>query len=313
MACAVYDETLLSVGRGAETGGSSGTAAGAGGQMTQDGSAIDESSAGGAGGDASVAPDAHHAEDSARGDVSSDGAAGSNVVDSPVALDSVRDISDAAARPDMSMTPQCPLLIDNMESMTGHVLDACRNGFWFTYNENADVGTQQPAVGAIFNPTAIVPPRGASTYAAHTSGGGHAYAGLGFNLNSPPGVMIPATYDASAYVGITFFAMGTGTVIMVIPDKDTNPQGGVCMTGDRAQCFDHFSSSRRPIVLTSAWQPYTVLFSDLVQQGFGYRAPAFDKSAIYAVQWLDNAAGAAFDIWIDDVSFITSVADAGGQ
>jgi hypothetical protein len=212
----------------------------------------------------------------------------------------------------MSTTPQCLLLIDDMESGIGHVLDACRNGYWFSYNDNPNVGVQTPPAGANFNPMLLTTARPGSTYAAHTSGSGHAYAGMGFNLNSPPGTTVAALYDASAYVGVRFFAMGVGTITLMIPDRDTNPQGGICMT-DRGGCFDHFSS-RQPIVLTAAWQAYTVSFADLVQQRFGYVPPGgFDKSAIYGMQWQANAAGGPFDIWIDDVSFVTSITDAGGQ
>lgn len=196
--------------------------------------------------------------------------------------------------------PNCPLLIDDMEATFGHINDGCRNGFWFTYNDGVDAGAQQPPPGLTFLPTTLVPPRGASTMAARTSGSGHAFAGLGLNFNSPP-AGVTRTYDASAYAGITFFAMGSGIVSVLFPDRDTDPSGLVCATVDRAQCNDHFGKT---IALTSAWQQYTVLFTDLRQQGFGYPPPGgFDKSAVFGVLW-QATGSASFDIWIDDLAFV---------
>lgn len=194
----------------------------------------------------------------------------------------------------------CPLLVDDMESGVGHANDGCRNGFWFTYNDAADAGVQQPPAGSTFAPSSVDPPRGSSRFAAHTSGSGYGFAGLGLNFNSPP-AGVTATYDASAYVGITFFAMGTGSIAVLFPDRDTDPTGLVCALADRGRCSDHFA---RQIVLSSTWQQYTVLFADLRQQGFGYLPPGgFDTTGVYGVLW--QAMGpAAFDIWIDDLSFV---------
>jgi hypothetical protein len=209
-------------------------------------------------------------------------------VDAPVAVQ------------DAPITNACPLLIDDMESGSGHANDGCRNGFWFTYNSGADAGVQTPVAGGTFNPDQLVTPRGTSHFAAHTTGSGYVFAGMGLNFASPP-AGVTSTYDATGYAGITFFAMGSGAVTVMVPDRDTDPSGGVCSTADRALCNDHFS---RNIVLTSTWQSYTVLFSDLLQQGFGYAPPGgFDKSAVYGVLWQASGTG-TFDIWVDDLSFV---------
>jgi hypothetical protein len=94
-----------------------------------------------------------------------------------------------------------------------------------------------------------------------------------------------------------------------LPNRDTNPSGLVCATADRALCNDHFGKT---ILLSSTWQSYTVLFSELRQQGFGYAPPGgFDKSAVFGVLWQAMGPG-AFDIWIDDLAFVVA-SDAGSD
>jgi hypothetical protein len=66
-------------------------------------------------------------------------------------------------------------------------------------------------------------------------------------------------------------------------------------------CYDHYSA-RRP--LSGAWQWYEVRFAEIQQLGFGRRGQGFDPTTLYEVQFL-IAQNAKFDVWIDDVVFLT--------
>jgi len=321
VACAVYDESLLPLSGGGAGAGGVGSV-GSGGAVT-DGSAgqggapdgaadgtvgSGGTSTGGASGTGGTAPPI----DSGRPDVvtGAGGSVASDAADAPNQTDVVdAHIVDSS---DVSTTPMCPLLIDNMESGSGHVQDSlgCRNGYWFTYNDMTAGGTQTPAMTAAFNPIATMPARAGSMYAAHTSGMGFPmYAGMGVSLNNPNNTT-RGTYDASAYSGVSFWARGTGQVSFLLPNKDTDRNGLVCGVGDRGQCDDHFGTNP-PVQLSAAWTFYSIPFSALRQVGYGYRPPGgFDPRTIYALQW-QVSAPAAFEIWIDDLSF--TAGDGGTQ
>jgi hypothetical protein len=126
-------------------------------------------------------------------------------------------------------------------------------------------------------------------------------AGVGFNLNSPD-TSTRLKYDVSPYTGIVFWARaGTGTATLrvklvtadIAPDTES---GGECT----ADCNDAFGYG---IDMTTTWQEYSIAFADLTQQGWGYTPPGgFDSTGVLTVQ-LHADAGAAFDIWLDDVRF----------
>jgi hypothetical protein len=309
-ACSVYDESLLPTGPIGGGGSSTGGALGSGGTTPSDDAPVGSGGAGGVGGtrDASMPT-----VDSSQGGASVSGTGGSGNGGSSVMPDvAVNDVADVvvADRSDVSVPPMCPLLIDNMESGLGQINDGCRNGFWFTFNDGTVGGSQTPPANSAFAPQVITVARAGSMRAAHTAGSGYTSAGMGVNFNSPPGAS-RGVYNASAYVGVTFWAIGTGMISMSMPNRDTDPAGGVCGDGGRGGCYDHFQTSL--ILSSTTWQQYTFTFSELRQKGFGY-APVggFDKTAVYGVQW-GITMGGAFDFWIDDVSFITSVSDAAGQ
>ena len=84
------------------------------------------------------------------------------------------------------------------------------------------------------------------------------FAGLGVNFTNPK-----RAYDASGFVGISFFARhGAGSAWRIrvqFPDGNTDPDGGVC-----GQCFNDFGAT---IDVTEDWTKYTVLFDSLGQTG----------------------------------------------
>ena len=120
---------------------------------------------------------------------------------------------------------------------------------------------------------------------------------LRFGLGSP--------YDASRYTGISFWARidsGTKNVVRVaFPDKDTNPDGGICKTGvtGPTACYDHYGLH---INLTADWQKYTIPWNLLTQNGWGNAGIAFDPASLYGVTF-EIPINSTFSIWIDNVAF----------
>ena len=152
-----------------------------------------------------------------------------------------------------------------------------------------------------------------SPYAANLFGQGFSTWGLymGFTLNKTlQGAR--NTYDASAYVGISFWAkLGPNDkctspatcrlVHLAISTRDTDQQGGICTT----VCSDHFGYWQG---LTTTWQKYTILFRQLAQDGWGVPGAAqglkFDAAHTYEVQFQVKPAGTPFDFWISDVALV---------
>jgi hypothetical protein len=156
---------------------------------------------------------------------------------------------------------------------------------WYEYKDST--------ANATLSPLAIVSPGAASTNKAlHLSGAGFTGFGAG------AGDMILCT-DASAFQGITFWAKGTsGTsnniaLQVAIPATQATADGGDCASS----CFDHPS---KKVALTTAWQQYHVLFSDLAQAGFG--APAQYAGIIMALNWVSTE-GPNVDFQIDEISY----------
>jgi hypothetical protein len=200
-------------------------------------------------------------------------------------------------------------LIDDMEDPDDAILAVeGRRGAWFVLNDGSDGGVQAPAMGMMFNMTAIPGGRGTSMYAAHTSGHGFTTWSplIGFWLNKLPS-QYKQLYDASRYNAITFWAKTSGadassfsaTVRVQFPDKDTDPDGQVCTADGSLGCSDHFGKT---IVLTPDWVKYTIRFTSLQQAGFGAPAPSFDAAHAYGVEFQFQL-GSTFDCWIDDIAF----------
>ena len=136
--------------------------------------------------------------------------------------------------PDMENSAEgkaCPpeAKIDDGEDSNNQVLIADgRSGYVYTYVD-PEGSSIDPAGGAVFSMT----PGGANgsqfalRIAGQLSSATTVYAAMGMNLTDPKG-----PYDASKYKGISFFAKkgpgSTGKVRIKFPDRNTDPDGGVC-------------------------------------------------------------------------------------
>ncbi|WP_437708633.1 hypothetical protein WMF45_30715 [Sorangium sp. So ce448] len=203
--------------------------------------------------------------------------------------------------------PQTIEMIDDMEDNDNAILaDGGRVGYWYTFNDATEGAMQTPppdpeGTGAEpFTMTALEPARAQSMYAARSWGEGFTEwgAGFGFDLNSPEGVK--ASYDASAYTGITFWAKlgaGSGTsATVMISDPGTDPAGGACS--------DKCDAWQKTFAATEEWQQFTIPFAELKQGGWGDPAGTeqIDAAKLYSLQFQIGKAP-KFDLYIDDLGF----------
>jgi hypothetical protein len=170
-----------------------------------------------------------------------------------------------------------------------------RIGNWYPYGDGTGtfVATEVTTIIGQRGPTSLV--------GLHTAGSGFTSwgSGMGVDINNAGGSQsTKLPYDASAYTGISFWARSEvgGTVTLVLPDENTDPSGPTCVV-----CDHHFL---KVVSLTTTWQRYTVLFDELVLEPGGDPVPeAFASGGIVSVQFRFNA-GATYDLWVDDISFV---------
>jgi endoglucanase len=188
-------------------------------------------------------------------------------------------------------------MIDDGEDRDDQILmREKRGGYWSTFADK---------VGSTIDPSETkftMADAGAhgSRHAIHIKGKlgttGETYAGVGVDFRNPPKV-----YDGSRYKGVAFLAkVGPGSTTHIrftVPDVNTAKEAGVC-----TECFNDFGI---PVELTEEWTRYEVPFSELRQEpGWGNpRPPAVDVHKLWGLAWQVSAAGTAYDIWIDDVTF----------
>jgi endoglucanase len=175
-----------------------------------------------------------------------------------------------------------------------------RGGYWYTFVDKvgSTVWPEAGEAGGTFTPS-----EGGynSKYAAEVKGkigtAAIVFGALGMNFQDPK-----ATYDASKYEGITFFAKrgagSTGKVRLKVPDGNTDPEGGVC-----SECFNDFGED---LNLGEQWQRYVFPFRDMKQmEGWGApRKAHIDPTKLFGLQWQVNTQGADYDIFVDNVAFV---------
>lgn len=192
-------------------------------------------------------------------------------------------------------------LIDDGEDQNNQVIvQKGRSGYWYTYVD-ATGSTIQPTAGSQGG-TFQMSEGGAngSQYAARMWGNvgvaGTVYCGMGFNFTDPK-----EAYDASMYGGVKFYAKkgpgSAGKVRLKIPDLSTEPDGGKCK-----ECYNDFGVS---FEVSEGWTEYVLPFELAKQEPYwGDEFPRITPSKLYAMQWQVNTPGAAYDVYVDDISFV---------
>jgi hypothetical protein len=190
-----------------------------------------------------------------------------------------------------------PTLIDDMEDNNNAILlNQCRNGYWYNYNDGTAGGVQKtggvsgsftmggPGVG--YNGT------GTSLHCVEVStntGFTNYGAGFGFAFLNPQG-----NYNAYGYHGIQFYAkntVGSPTVAFAVTDQ--------LVIASNYAIGPHTVN----LAFSSSWVLYQVSMAQLIAAPNSYGGPTvFDPSQIQQCQW-SVGPGTASDIWIDNVSF----------
>lgn len=202
----------------------------------------------------------------------------------------VSDPMYTAAYSDVDLPSCSDGLVDDLEDGDSAIVPVGgREGTWTV--------TADP-VGTTIAPTPFAPfPSGAegSGYAARISG--HTTTGPFVEAILRLGLSGGKPYDARRFKGVSFWAKGRGDIQIEIPNGDTVSQGGLCTV-----CDSHFGA---PLLLTSTWKHYTVLFSGLKQNAYyGDQVVVFDPSKLYELTWKTAMPGSDYEISIDNVAFV---------
>jgi hypothetical protein len=215
-------------------------------------------------------------------------------------------------------TPMQPALtlelLDDMEDGDAFVVGADkRNGHWDVSNDATVGATQTPAPAAFAMAELSDPARADSHFAAHTQGSGFKDWGafMTVSMRTWPTYDETPTYDASAYSGISFYAKaGAGSDLGLrvrYIGAQTDARGKQCTPGGTIDtaCYDHFYAD---VKLSHDWQRIDLSFAKFHQAGVGKSFPAIDLSTMYALEFFfpgrKTANGNAFELWVDDLSFI---------
>jgi hypothetical protein len=209
-----------------------------------------------------------------------------------------------AASATLAARPDCPSLVvargdaplvEDWEAKDSNLLALDgRRGSWTNYDDGT--GKQNPPDHSALLPTRIPGGRGASKNALHISGGRFTIWGVTFGSE----LADAACYDASAYAGFEVWAKGTGQLragVQMIDVQDAK-YGGFC----KADCFN---SHRKLIELGKTWQKYTFRWEELRQLYAGGPPLEFDPKRIRFIEFSVPAESTPFDVWVDDVAFIS--------
>lgn len=193
---------------------------------------------------------------------------------------------------------------------------------WFLFaNPDDKAGSTMPAAGDNISAAEIMCPtsgRCGSSFAQHVSGSGFTSYGpsLSQDFLYKDGMtmkVVGMPIDASAYAGVMFWARkgdsagAAPTLRLIVNDVTTHELGGVCdpaaapgSGGAMSEaCWDGWMTER---ALPSTWTLVKVPFTVMKQGGFGMKGEGIQTDKLYGLTFqMPNMA--AFDFWIDDVSF----------
>lgn len=196
------------------------------------------------------------------------------------------------------------LMIDDMEDGDNLICKSSgRNGGWYDFGDGTAGADLTPPASAPFKPSRIGDgSRGQSRYAARISGSGFESWGaiMGLALRTINGTD-SQPYDVSGLGGITFWMKSNVPVSVAFPTVETSQVavGGQCRDGPAGtNCDNHlFFQITAP---APGWFKYTVPFNALAQRPGG--SAAWNPRSLMNIQF-SVPAGAAFDVWVDDVAF----------
>jgi hypothetical protein len=216
--------------------------------------------------------------------------------------------------------PRTVPLIDNFDDPTrggpptgGYFNFNCGVGAWYIYGDPTLTAAVMPPLSASMPFTSSMPGNGGSSYAAHITATGFAMygVGMGVNINSVGATI--RTVDASAYSGISFWAMGTASgsrppansirVAVPIPASSDSGNGGTCTAVTPSYCNGHWG---KVVAITTTWTQYFVKWSELTLDTNSVGGVAFTPSTIIGFHWqVDGTAAlpASMNVWIDDLAF----------
>lgn len=194
-------------------------------------------------------------------------------------------------------------------------------GWYLFANPDDKGGSTMPAAGDNIAAAEIMCPssgRCGSSFAQHVSGKGFTSYGPSLSQDflykdAMTEMVVGMPIDASAYTGVMFWARkgdsagAAPTLRLIVNDVTTHELGGVCdpkaAPGSggmmSSACWDGWMTEK---ALPSNWTLVKVPFSVLKQGGFGMKGEAIKPDKLYGLTFqMPNMA--AFDFWIDDVSF----------
>jgi hypothetical protein len=203
-------------------------------------------------------------------------------------------------------------VVSTFEDGTGNVNQtAGRGGGFYMFNDMTAGAMQTPPPGML--PEARKVARCDGMFALCMAGKGFTTWGAGMGTDLGPtgtgdgGVGSKNPYDASVYKGVQFWAKANpGSALQVrvnFKDKNTAPEGGVCNAAESSgpeACNDDWGKN---LTLTMEWAPYTILWADLRQSGWGKASSAYDTKNAFSIQFQVNK-GLDFDLCIDDLAFV---------
>jgi hypothetical protein len=202
--------------------------------------------------------------------------------DSQSAMSDARDSESAISDggPDRRLSAGS-LLVDDQSSSVGEI-SLPNGGYWYTFPLNSG-GTIAPPQRGVFAFTSVDAggfSRAACVSASAITGYG-AGAGFAFQLSMTNGP--PPPYDASAYSGVSFYAMSPDAPEMLVTfsDVDTYPfwPGATCAGGADAGPLPDGGYATPPcghdpeaaVILTPDWQQVNLTFANVS----AFKSPAF--------------------------------------
>ncbi|HVM32995.1 MAG TPA: hypothetical protein VMU88_07660 [bacterium] len=224
-----------------------------------------------------------------------DGAAGGgNNYNYDFLVDNIHLVSSA---PPAAATAPGSNIVDNMTNGTNQIMwNGAAGGYWFTYIDTFGT-TICPGAGGSFFLSAPGDVGGLYPMAAHISGTmappgppNFPYCGMGFWM----GAANSFTNNISAYTQVVYHVKSSTSSNYLFAINDANFSGS-CSSNPYL-----YGTYGAPLTSSNTWKAVTITLS--TPGNSGCTSPASpDKTTIGQWQWQMQAAGAAYDLWVDDI------------